>query len=340
MKRFYVQWHILDRCNQRCAHCYQLEFGRSRELGWEGLKATADNMLEAMEAWGAKLDIALTGGEPLLKEELFPLLAYLNASKRIGKLSLITNGTLLPPHVDDLKALKKFTEVRISVDGATAAVHDGIRGKGAFSRTAHAIEAVKRAGIPVILMFTVMKRNREEALRLGDLCRETGAEGFILERFVPLGRGLAIRSEVLSGMEFLMLWNRLLDGLGLDASPEELIRYRGIKVLSEGKKRGAYGSECIVGSDGMAVLPDGTLYPCRRLEIPIGNLMSERLTDIWKDSPILKSLQDRSRLKGRCGGCSIEGCIGCRAMTHALTRDYLGEDPHCWVDGPDEDALQ
>jgi radical SAM protein with 4Fe4S-binding SPASM domain len=332
MKRFYVQWHILDRCNQRCAHCYQSDFGRSREQNWDGLKAVADNMLEAMRVWDAKLDIALTGGEPLLKEELFPLLEYLAASKHIGHLSLITNGTLLERHVEALKALKKFKELRISLDGATAEVHDSIRGAGAFAETLRGVEAAKRAGIPVILMFTVMKRNLDEALRLGELCRGVGAEGFILERFVPLGTGTGIRSEVLSGMEFLLLWNRMLDGLGLEAAPEELICYRGIKVVAKGKSGQAYGSECIVGCDGMAVLPDGTVYPCRRLEIPVGNLIKERLTDLWENSPIIRNLRDRSNLKGKCGDCAIEGCLGCRAMTHALTGDYLGEDPHCWVD--------
>jgi radical SAM protein with 4Fe4S-binding SPASM domain len=333
MKRFYVQWHILDRCNLRCAHCYQSDFGRSREQGWEGLKHVADNMLEAMRTWNAKLDIALTGGEPLLKEELIPLLEYLNASKQIGTLSLITNGTLLSRHMGELKTLKKFKEIRISLDGATAAVHDSIRGEGAFAKTLENIATAKKAGIPVILMSTVMRRNLDEALLLGKLCRDVGAEGFILERFVPLGTGLAIRSEVLSGMEFLTLWNRMLDGLGLEATPEELICYRGIKVTAKGKSGKAYGSECIVGCDGMAVLPDGTIYPCRRLEIPIGNLMDERLTHIWENSPIIRNLQSKKNLKGKCGNCAIEGCIGCRAMTHSLTGDYLGEDPHCWVDG-------
>ena len=86
----------------------------------------------------------------------------------------------------------------------------------------------------------------------------------------------------------------------------------------------------------MAVLPDGMLYPCRRLEIPIGSLASERLTDLWKDSPVLQSLRDKAHIKGKCGGCAIEGCIGCRAMTHALTGDYLGADPHCWIDDSEE----
>jgi radical SAM protein with 4Fe4S-binding SPASM domain len=332
MKRFHIQWHLLDRCNLRCRHCYQEDHARGGEMDLEGLKGVAENLLEAMAAWDSTLDIALTGGEPLVKEEFFDLLDHLNRARRVGRLSIITNGTLLAPNLDRLSKFRKMKEFRVSLDGVTEATNDAIRGKGTFKTVMKNLEAVKPSGIPVALMFTVMRSNLAEAALLPAFAREIGAASVILERFVPLGTGLQLREEVLDGRHFQALWGVLLEQLGLEAEPRDLIRYRGIKVTTGGPKARIYGSDCIVGSDGMALMPDGTVYPCRRLPLPVGNLRKQRLVALWGSSDLLRSLRDRGRLGGRCGACAVEGCIGCRAMAHALTGDPLAEDPHCWLE--------
>lgn len=332
MKRFYIQWHLLDRCNLRCHHCYQEGFAREHELDLAGLKAVADNLLEAMAAWDCTLDIALTGGEPLVKEEFFDLLDHLNRARRTGRLSIISNGTLLGAHIDRLRGFRKMKEFRVSLDGVTEAGNDAIRGPGAFQKVLRNLEAIKGSGIPVYLMFTVMRSNLAEAARLPAFVRELGVEGFILERFVPLGTGLQLREQALDGRQFLALWGVLLEQMGLEAEPADLIRYRGIKMAVRGGKAKIFGSDCIVGCDGMAVMPDGTIFPCRRLPVPAGNLLEQRLKDLWASSDLLCALRDKKRLKGRCGTCSVEGCIGCRAMANALAGDPLAEDPHCWLE--------
>jgi AdoMet-dependent heme synthase len=92
-----------------------------------------------------------------------------------------------------------------------------------------------------------------------------------------------------------------------------------------------YGAECIVGKDGMALLPDGTVFPCRRLNIPIGNLLETPLDQLWQQSEVLENIRTKKKLQGKCGTCAILDCFGCRAMTYALTGDYLAADPHCWI---------
>jgi radical SAM protein with 4Fe4S-binding SPASM domain len=332
MKRFYIQWHLLDRCNLRCQHCYQEGYSRSNELDLAGLKAVADNLLEAMAAWDCTLDIALTGGEPLVKEEFFDLLDHLNRARRTGRLSVITNGTLLGANIDRLKRFRKMKEFRVSLDGVTKAGNDAIRGPGAFDKVMEILDAVKGSGIPVYLMFTVMRNNLAEAARLPAFVRELGVEGFILERFVPLGTGLQLREQALDGRQFLALWDVLLEAMGLVAEPADLIRYRGIKMAVKGGRAKIFGSDCIVGCDGMALMPDGTIFPCRRLPVPAGNLREQRLKDLWASSDLLGALRVKSNLKGRCGACAVEGCIGCRAMANALTGDPLAEDLHCWLE--------
>jgi len=75
---FYIQWHITNLCNLRCRHCYQDDFSRKDDLDWPELKAICDNILNTLKVWGRTACIHLTGGEPLLKPELFLLLDYLN----------------------------------------------------------------------------------------------------------------------------------------------------------------------------------------------------------------------------------------------------------------------
>ncbi len=89
---FYIQWHMTNTCNLRCQHCYQDDFSRTHDLGWSGLKEVSDTILEAMDAWDRTACIHLTGGEPLLKPELFPLLDYLDQQPAVEELGLITNG--------------------------------------------------------------------------------------------------------------------------------------------------------------------------------------------------------------------------------------------------------
>jgi radical SAM protein with 4Fe4S-binding SPASM domain len=141
-----------------------------------------------------------------------------------------------------------------------------------------------------------------------------------------------LREQALDGRQFLALWDVLLEQLGIEADPADLIRFRGIKLAVRKGKPKIFGSDCIVGCDGMALMPDGTIFPCRRLPLPAGNLREQRLKDLWASSELLQSLRDKARFKGRCGSCAVEGCIGCRAMTYALSGDPLGEDPHCWLE--------
>lgn len=337
MKKFYIQWHIIDRCNLRCKHCYQDIFSKDRELDFYGLKKIADNLIFTMEKWGAKLDIAITGGEPLLKKEVFTLISYLNNSNSVGNLSLITNGTILSIYLNELEKFKKIKEIKISLDGISEETNDWIRGEGTFSKVMENVREGKNRKIPFILMFTVMKKNLHDIEALPEFCKKEGFKGFIVERFFPLGMGKNLGDLVISGNEFLNVWLSLLEKFGFTAGKDELIKFRAIKVIYNKEKAKIFGSECIVGRDGIALLPDGTVLPCRRFLLPIGNLLNESLFEIWKNSEVLNLLREKKNFKGICKDCEIEDCIGCRAMSFCLTGDYLNEDPHCWLDRSPEE---
>jgi radical SAM protein with 4Fe4S-binding SPASM domain len=91
---------------------------------------------------------------------------------------------------------------------------------------------------------------------------------------------------------------------------------------------------CAAGVSGLTLLPDGTILPCRRLEVPLGNVRSDSLREVWATSPVLGRLRDRSLYQGRCGRCPRwAACRGCRAIALASSgpAGYLAEDPQCFL---------
>ena len=110
--QFHIQWHITNFCNLRCKHCYQEDFSKKYDLEWAGLKRVSDNILATLSEWNRKTCIHLTGGEPLLKEELFSLLNYLDPKPEIEELGIITNGLLFSREV--LERLLAFSTPRTS----------------------------------------------------------------------------------------------------------------------------------------------------------------------------------------------------------------------------------
>jgi radical SAM protein with 4Fe4S-binding SPASM domain len=328
---FYVQWHILDRCNLRCLHCYQDGYSRQRELAWPELRSVADNLLQTMAGWGTTLDLALTGGEPFLKKELGELLNYLDGSRHVGSLSLITNGTIFPRWARPPGSLSKLQEIRVSLDGFSPESHDAIRGKGVLVKVLENIARWQDSGIPVTVMFTLLKRNLPEVPGILEFGKRLGIKAVIIERFFPLGQGETLQAEVLSGAEFLGVWEKLLEQMDITVDPVELLPYRAIRVLFQGEEAEVFGSGCVVAKDGMALLPDGTVLPCRRFNLPLGNLLERSLDRVWHESPVLAALREKHRLKGKCATCPITDCFGCRAMCYSLHKDFLAQDPHCWL---------
>ena len=328
---FHIQWHITNLCNLHCKHCYQEDFSKKYDLEWEGLKRVSDNILATLSEWNRKACIHLTGGEPLLKEELFSLLNYLDPKPEIEELGIISNGLLFNPEVvKRLSAFPKLKKIKISLDGADAEVHDSIRQKGVFEKVIQSLLMIKQeTRFKIILMFTVMKRNYKSLPSLIRLCQNLGVDGLILERFIPLGRGKKFMNEVLEKDQWRELVEILMEFFSVKVDEDDMPSYQAFQIIFKDDEKELLGAPCVLGKDGLCIMPDGIVFPCRRFPVPIGNLMNESLKKIWGSSSLLDELRKKKNLKGRCGKCEIEDCRGCRSLAFALTGDYLGEDPHC-----------
>ena len=333
MDAFFVQWHITDLCNLRCRHCYQDDFSPKRDLDYNGLKKIAENLLASIGGWDRKACLHLTGGEPLLKPELFPLLGDLDRDPVVEEMGIITNGVLLdPPMVERLSAYPKLKKIKISLEGPDANTNDSIRPVGTFHRVEKGVSAVNNGRFEVILMITVMKRNYQCLPSYLRLAKDWGVRSVIIERFIPLGKGREIQDEVLSREQWQHLVNSLYAFLDLEMEEKGIFPYQAFQIEFQGKNMELLGAPCVLGTEGLCVMPEGTVFPCRRFPHPIGNLMEDSLKIIWEKSEVLQKLRKKTNLKGKCGSCPILECTGCRSLAYALTGDFLAEDPHCWFE--------
>ena len=328
---FYIQWHITNLCNLRCRHCYQEDFSKRDDLDWSGLKKISDNILATMQEWDREACIHLTGGEPLLKPELFLLLDELNQKPVVEELGIITNGLLIDREVvRKLSAFSKLKKIKISLDGSNAEINDSIRPMGTFEKVIQNLSLIKKVGgFEIILMFTLMRKNFRSLLSFIRLCQDLGVNGLILERFIPWGRGREIMDEVLDKAQWKELVETLLKLFSTKMEEHNFYPYQAFQIIFKEDEMELLGAPCVVGRDGLCIVPDGRVFPCRRFPISIGNLLNDSLRQIWEGSEILERLRTKENLNGKCGKCEMEDCRGCRSLALALTGNYLEEDPHC-----------
>ncbi|MEQ8168369.1 MAG: radical SAM protein [Candidatus Eremiobacterota bacterium] len=328
---FHIQWHITNLCNLKCIHCYHDDFSKNQNRSLEDLKAIFLNISNFLQEENKDLVIDITGGEPFLYKDWKELFSYLYKSSCVKELGIITNGLFLDEEI--LNFLEDFheTKLKISAEAFEKETFEKFRGKGNFEKFIKTINLLKEKNFEKTLMFTIMEQNVLEVEKLFHFIEEYKINHFIVERFIPWGEGRKIINQVVSLKKWIKTIKILLNKTGNEEDIYPLIPYRGFRVTKENGAFELYGSPCIVGTDGISVMPDGSVFPCRRFPLKIGNLLEESLYDIWNNSYVLKKLKDKKNLKGKCHECKIEDCNGCRALAFAMTGDYMAEDPLCML---------
>ncbi|MHB1645860.1 MAG: radical SAM protein [Candidatus Acididesulfobacter diazotrophicus] len=327
---FYIQWHFIESCNLRCVHCYQEDYV-SKGPDLEQLRLIFSRLDEAMAKWNTKGVISLTGGEPFLKPtNLFYLASLIENSSNFKDIAILSNGTLIDDNlIAEIKKYKKITEIQISLDGADAKTHEAIRGEGTFLKTVNSIKKLKEAGIKTSIMFTLNSKNIGSAVNMSDLAYELNADTLTVERMTTM-------SEAEKNEFFIQ--------------PQDLkkvysdVYVKSKKVFSDRKTKLAVsrplwnlvdeniGGYCPVGLSSICILHDGTVLPCRRLYLPIGNIIDDGLFKIWYTSKVLWEMRKKNNLSKECLKCShFERCGGCKAMSYYYHNDFNAKDPQCWI---------
>lgn len=248
---------------------------------------------------------------------------------------LLTNGTLIDG--ERAAGLAGLVDgVQISIEGPEE-VHDAVRGKGAFLKACRGAEKLVAAHVPVSLNTTLSGLNvayLDDILSLGV---GLGVRRVGFSRLVPYGRGEALMSEMLTPPQVRDAYAKVR---GFAAGSMEAATGDPIASSMEGGTEDAGDiafAGCAAGVSGLTLLSDGTLMPCRRLPVAIGNVKTDSMREVWTTSPVLDLLRERSRYTGRCGRCRRWAeCRGCRAIAYACSAsagkaDMLADDPQCFL---------
>ncbi len=332
-------WEMTTACNLRCIHCHT-SGGKpaADELTTDEAKRLLDELAQVPEF----RMMAFTGGEPLVRKDLFELLAY---SQALGFTNtMATNATLIDDDV--ARRLRRFglAIAAVSLDGFTAEQHDMVRGiSGSFEAALEGMRALRRAGIVLHINITVMEYNVEQLVDLMRLVDELGTGILLMYQLIPVGRGRDISQAALDEganerlIRFMVEAQRTTQAIMEPvAGPQYwpfLLQRAGIRngLLLRLAETVFHG--CSAGRGFVYVKPDGDVWPCPFIEMSCGNVRETPFRHIWKNSPVFEDLRQREiRLKGRCGECEYRRlCGGCRGRTWALTGDYLKGDPSCFI---------
>jgi heme b synthase len=292
--------------------------------------------------------IILTGGEPLLREDIFDIAGYGN--KKGLRMVLATNGTLLTEEMVKKMRQVGIRRVSVSIDGRDRESHDAFRGvPGAFDEALRGIDLLKKGGLEFQINTTITQNNLDQIEAILELAISLGAAAHHIFLLVPTGRGKDLGDQSISAeaYERTLEWFHRQSGL----SPIQLkatcaphyfrIFHQQGKGSVEKQHPQPEGTGappplhamtrgCLGGSSFCFISHTGQVQPCGYLEIDCGQIKEKPFAEIWNHSPVFEDLRDLNLYQGKCGACPfIRVCGGCRARAFELTGNYLAEEPLC-----------
>jgi heme d1 biosynthesis radical SAM protein NirJ len=346
-----VIWNLVRRCNLTCKHCYSI----SADKDFPGELATSEvyTVMDDLKRFGVPV-LILSGGEPLLRHDIFDVAHHAKAMKFYVGLS--TNGTLIDDNnigaIDDVG----FDYVGISLDGI-GATHDRFRrGVGSFDAALHGIRQCKSRGIKVGVRFTLTQDNANELPQLLTLLDDEGIDKFYLSHLNYAGRGNknrrddAVHRTTRRAMDQLfdaclqhlqqgttkefVTGNNDADGVYLlqwaqQRFPQHVDHLRGKLVQWGGNASGVN----VANIDNIGNVHPDTMW----WNYTLGNVRERPFSEIWQDisDPVMAGLKQRPRsVTGRCGSCAyLNICNGnTRVRAWQLSGDPWAEDPACYLD--------
>jgi radical SAM protein with 4Fe4S-binding SPASM domain len=359
-KAYSVSWNLTQQCNLFCAHCYMSAFSHADTSG-EFTTRECYRVMDEIAEINPDVFLILTGGEPLIRKDIFDLASY--GSDKGFTVVLGTNGVLL--REKEAKAMRRsgIQGASISLDSTQARKHDEFRKlPHAFRDAVRATQILKSEGLDFSIHMSVMPWNVSEIPAMIDLARTLGARVLNFFFLVQTGRGAALADIRPEQYEEMLTYLARAQGVGprdearTDLKPSILDQpedpwtvpagHSGELILrakcaphfrrliyqldpdSALLKNYAQGS-CPAGKYYCRISPNGDVTPCPYMPVAAGNLRRQSFAEIWRSSPALNDLRD-PQLGGRCGECEFsEICGGCRCRAYAAYGDYLAEDPAC-----------
>jgi len=334
-----VAWETTRNCNLSCVHCRA-----SATNGPYTGELDTKSCFQLLDQIALVDDpiIILTGGEPLLRPDIFDIARY--GTDKGLRMVMAPNGTLVTKEAVAKMISAGIQRISISLDGADRESHDKFRGvDGAFEGSLNGIRIAREAGLEFQINTTVTKTNMDQITRIQDLAVELGAVAHHIFLLVPTGRGKYIVDQEISSAEYEETLNWFYDQrektpmqLKATCAPHyyRILRQRakleGKTVTFQSHGLDAVTRGCLGGTGFCFISHTGIVQPCGFLDVKCGDVTVESFADIWNHSKVFLALRDYDNLKGKCGRCEYKAvCGGCRARAFEATGDFLAEEPLC-----------
>ncbi|KIX13188.1 heme b synthase [Dethiosulfatarculus sandiegensis] len=334
-----LAWETTRRCNLSCLHCRA--GAEDENYPNELTTAQGEEMLKDLATMGKPV-IILTGGEPLLRKDIFHLARF---GTDLGlRMVMAVNGTLMTDEIAQRMVDSGIQRISVSIDGPDAKSHDAFRGlDGAFDKALEGLESAKKVGLDFQLNTTVTRSNLPWMENIHKLAEDLGAVAHHIFLLVPTGRGRALTGEIITAQEYedVLHWfaeKKKTAKMELKATcaPHyfRVIRQRakakGEKVEFKTHGLDAVTKGCLGGKGFAFVSHVGQVQPCGYLELPAGDVTKQPFSTIWQESELFNRLRDEDKLKGKCGICEYRRvCGGCRARAYEVSGDEMAEEPLC-----------
>ena len=350
----FVCWETTKACLLSCRHCRARAIRRALrdELTHEQSIQLIDQLTEFGDPYPALL---LTGGDPLMRDDFFDLVRY---AKRKG-IYVAVAASVTPKLGEETICRMKEMGVDImslSLDGASPETHDRLRGvKGTWQETIRDLNLATNVGLRTQINTTVMRSNVDELADIFHIAKMNGAVAWEVFFLIRTGRGASL--ENLDAEECEQVMHLLFDAAhyGVPVRTAEGPHFRRVRVEREkaspspnkplyrqlagrlqeleGKPMDYASVKSTATRDGRGILfvaYNGEVYPSGFLPIAAGRVPEDRLSSIYRSTPLFVALRDSTKLKGRCGICDYrELCGGSRSRAFAEFGDPLNEDPAC-----------
>jgi radical SAM protein len=342
---FIVIWETTRACALACVHCRAEAIPQRdpRELTTDEGRA----LIDAVGRFGDPPPLLVfTGGDPLRRPDLVELVRHATARGLSASLTPSATGAVTEAR---LRALRDagLARLAVSLDGASADVHDAFRGvRGSYRQTLRILERARALGIPLQINTTVSRRTVGELPALVRHVEDSGVALWALFFLIPVGRAGADQALDAGAIEEVLEWaaglaERVPFAIKTTEAPHfqrVLARRRGARGPQPAARRDAVGRAPRAVTDGNGfVFVDhvGNICPSGFLPLPAGNVRSADLVEVYRNDPLFRALRDPDILTGRCGVCEYrDGCGGSRARAYAVSGDPLDEDPGCaWRPG-------
>jgi len=335
-----VYWELTTACGLACRHCRAT--AQPDPAPGELTHDEALHVLDQITGFGQPAPhVIFTGGDPLRRFDLDELIAQAGERGLGVSLAPAVTPLLTRQRLADLKALG-VQAISLSLDGSTAARHDGIRQvPGTFDATVQALADANAVGTGVQVNTLVTDETAPDLPAVYELLQHYDVMQWSLFFLIPVGRGAQL-GELSPGEaeNALITWGRIGRTSPFRIKTTEAMQYRRINaqaMLRSGMTREQIGASPAArgfgvrdGNGVVFISHIGEVMPSGFLPLSVGNVKDRSVVELYRDSELMRALRRPEEFAGRCGACEFNRwCGGSRARAYAVTQDPLASDPLC-----------